>query len=921
MLSRTPSWHPLFRHRWIHGILGCCWFLVLGTGSMDASSPGSYFEYLGPEVGLPHHSVYDVAVDPQGFLWLATQNGLARFDGYDLRVFRHAPEDPHSLPNNYTKALALDDDGVLWIGTNGGSLSRFDPRQETFETFREQKNGEPRVTRINEVVVASHDHLWLVGGEKVRLFRPSLASFQSTNLSLSDADSVEGAGIFASRSGQQGSAWYITSRKLLRLEPDQPEAILVKEFPDDFRAIAAFTEDPERLWLASERELISWHYETGQWTSQTQLLPSLEEFLYLDIRPMMRDAEGHFWLGLVGVGLFRLTPDTDTASSWTQIAPDESGLHHILAMAEDHSGILWFATYADGLAKLDPTRQGATLLRHRASDPQSLGKFGVRAVAASPSGRIWVGHFGSGIDALDSQGQVRFRLSTAEPHQRRISHDAVWALHEDDAGRLWIGHEMGLDRYDPRQDVVERIQMAEGPLDERITTFTESDSGYLYVGGSQGLYVVHIDQDVVAPVLPVAPPLRSPSEDLALHAPIHALYVDSQNHLWIGTDGAGLFRLDLTSSQLRHFPSRLHGPSQVQLGIVSAFHQDARGVVWMTTLGGGLLRFDAEQDEVVSAPTNRPLLSTFVSALLPAPDGTFWLPTHNGLNRYDPATGHVDTWDASDGLPARGFTTKASTLAPQGTLFLGSRDGLYILQPDSFGVHSTAPRPVLTQLNLFNRPVVPQRLDAASPLRQTLTWTESLTLRYNQNPFSIEFSALHFANPSKNRYEYRLWDVDPRWIQASSDQRVAVYSHVPPGRYLFEVKATSRDGVSSEETAQLEIRILPPPWRTWWAHSVYAIALLSAIFAFVRAQRHKVMREREINRQLDELVKLRTEQVNVLNGLLPICSCCKKIRDDEGYWSEVESYVEARSEAVFSHSLCPPCAHTLYPDLDLPGKS
>lgn len=902
-------------HRWIQRFLGACWLLILGTGPLSAQPSGNYFERLGPEDGLPHRTVYDVAVDPKGFLWLATQNGLARFDGYDLRVFRHDPQDPHSLPNDYTKALAFDDNGVLWIGTNGGGLSRFDPHQETFETFQlTDPEGRPQVTRIDGIVPADTDHFWLTSIDTVHLFRPSTATFEDIAIP-SDGTGVPAAGdLFADPSGQDNGAWYVTPRYLFRLLPGQVQALSVFEFPNDFQAYGAHVDDQNQIWLASEEKLATYQPDTGQWRSRAHYDVDAGDLLGLGVRPMMQDAQGNLWLGLLGVGLMRFDSTSDDPSATlTRQAETEPSLIHVLTMAEDQSGILWFTTYDDGLVKLDPTRQGVTFLRHAESDPGSIGKYGIRAAEASSSGLIWLGHLGSGVDALDAQGKVHFRLSTTEPEARRLSHDVIWSLHDDSMGRLWIGHEIGMDRYDPKRQLVERLHQNDGPIETRITSIAEDATGQLYAGGAEDVYTWPQGQDAAISVLD--------GNGLAVDAPVLALQTDSKGNLWIGTDGNGLFRLDPTQTHLEHFPSRLTGPSQIQLDIVSAIHENAEGVVWVATLGGGLLRYETDQEDFTPARTASPLLSTFLSDLLPAPDGAFWLPTHNGLNRYDPATGEVHTWNASDGLPARGFTSKASALDRHGTLLLGSQEGLFILPPNAFGTHASPPRPVLTQFNLFNKPVKLRRMESASPLQQAIVSTESLTLDYDQSPFSIQFAALHFANPAKNQYQYRLRGIDPDWVAASSDQRLAAYSHVPPGRYLFEVKATSRDGVTSIEAAQLEISILPPPWRTWWAYTLYTLTLLAVLVAFVKAQRRKVMREREINRQLDELVKLRTEQVNVLNGLLPICSSCKKIRDDEGYWSEVESYVEARSEAVFSHSLCPPCAHTLYPDLDLPGRS
>lgn len=864
------------------------------------------FETFGPEDDLPHRRVTAIVQDHRGFLWLGTQNGLARYDGYRFKVFEHAFDDPNSLADNYVLSLAVTPDGTLWIGTKNGGLNAFDHRRETFRRIViPELQGENRGHQsVNNLVATANGDLWLGLPSSWRHYRPGDASQEPAPL-LED-------GILVASGVLDGSLWHISPQAISHVSREGQAEIRFR-FPAAVEILSALDDGQGRLWLVLPTHLAFYDLNSDQWT------PNAAAF---DIRagrsvqeprqPILQDRHGSLWFGLTGQGLFTFDPQGQRLQQFRHQASQPSSLmsDYLLTMTEDRNGLLWLGSL-EGLSKLDPTRQGVLQLRHDPDDPTSLSEASVLAVHRGPSGRLWIGHFGTGIDEVDSSGKVIRRLTTQSEPPSRLASDVVWALLEDPFGNLWIGSEAGLEHFDPTTGSLRYFPASAGRAEsemQRIITLARDHSGVLWAGTATGLAYFDAAAERLVDV-PYPPDSASSSHVLALLA-------DSQGHLWIGTDGDGLYRLHLATRTFEVFRHRPDDSGSLGHDIVSGLHE-ADGVLWISTIGGGLIRHTLGSDRFLSLAPRHPFVSSTITSLLSTSDGDLWLPADRGLNRYSPGADLLQTWDASDGLPQRGFNSKASFVDGADTLFLGSTDGVFVMSPKTFGTDLIPPIPVITGLRILNNPVLPKHLDPTSPLDVSITETQSLELSHQQFLFALDFSGLQYTNPSKNRYRYRLHGVDPEWVQSDSGQRSAQYAHVSPGKYLFEVYASNRDGVESEVPARLQITVLPPPWRTWWAYTLYGLILVAALAAFVRAQRRKVEQEREINRQLDELVAARTEQVKMLRGLLPICAGCKKVRDDEGYWNEVESYVEERTEAVFSHSMCPPCVKRMYPDLDL----
>jgi hypothetical protein len=397
---------------------------------------------------------------------------------------------------------------------------------------------------------------------------------------------------------------------------------------------------------------------------------------------------------------------------------------------------------------------------------------------------------------------------------------------------------------------------------------------------------------------------------------ISVIVEDQRGDLWFGLGDqsvGGLDRVSRRSGQvaaLRHDPG---DPDTLSRGAVTAIYPDSRGNVWVGTDYGGLNVVEHGSKRIRHYTTADGLPTNTIAHILEDENGGLWISTARGLVWFEQGTELPDqprfmTFDIHDGLQGNEFRRGAGFRSRSGELFFGGQRGLSHFFPDAIHRNPQAPPVVLTGLKIFNRPVP---IGApGSPLKRAIGETSLLELTYRQSVVTFEFAALNFIAPEKNEYAYKLEGLDKAWNEVGT-QRTAPYTNLPPGSFTLRVRASNNDGVWNDKGIALPIHITPPFWRTRWFYGTASVLGLTLVWALYRIRvRHHVRVARELRVRVDEA----TAEIKTLHGLLPICSWCKKVRDDSGYWNQIEEYVRERTQAEFSHGICPECQARYFPD-------
>ncbi|RKZ74325.1 MAG: hypothetical protein DRR19_30200, partial [Candidatus Parabeggiatoa sp. nov. 1] len=442
-----------------------------------------------------------------------------------------------------------------------------------------------------------------------------------------------------------------------------------------------------------------------------------------------------------------------------------------------------------------------------------------------------------------------------------LSHDEVWSVYEDRTGILWIGtFGGGLNKFDRRQNqfvhYLHSPQNQDSLSNDKVRVIYEDKTGSLWIGTREGLNKFDREQEKFVHYRNDPQNSDSLSEDSVL-----SIYEDRRGILWIGTQGGGLNKFDRRQNQFVHYLHSPQNPDSLSHNEVSAIYEDQTGALWISTLGGGLNRFDPVTETFIHYHKKDGLANDVVYGILEDNQGHLWLSTNEGLSKLNPKTNTFKNYDSLDGLQSNEFRM-ASHKNHHGELYFGGINGFNGFYPARVKDNPYIPPIVMTDFKIFNKPV---SIGEGSPLQQHLSVTKEITLSYKQSFFSFEFAALNFLQPVKNEYKYQLEGFENDWNEIGT-RRSAYYTKVPHGTYVFRVKGSNNDGLWNEQGTAIKITILPPPWKTWWAYTLYVITILVLILNYLRVQRQKLRekqqeleREKQIAAQLREADRLKDE--------------------------------------------------------------
>jgi ligand-binding sensor domain-containing protein len=848
------------------------------------------FVRLGSEQGLSNDNVNAVYQDRAGFVWLATEEGLSRYDGYAFTVFEHERGNDRTLPDNYMAGVYEDRAGRLLVATAAG-VCEFDRKTETFARVLD--------TGSTAMLEDRQGALW-VASRTEGLYRLDPARTTRTHYrhDPTDATSLSSNNAVALHEDTKGTLWIATyDGGLNRLDA---RASAFRRYRHDPRRPDSLGHD--QVWGVAEDAAGRLWAATSAGVSVLE--PERDTFRHYVFRleegtgaplvatSVQRDRAGTMWVGTDGGGLYHHRPDTD---SFVVYRSDPGGTETLggnvlRTVYEDRQGNLWMGHFNRGVSLLRQRQDPFVHYRHRANDPTSLSAKIVKAFHEAPGGRVFLGTDPGGLHLFDPKQGTFARQGAMDR--------SVMAIRRDRRGRLLVAtYGSGLLQFDPARGSFQTVWRSGAPEGrnsaDQVWDVHEDEGGTLWLATDGGIVQIPPHGSIVHDRVPDSDPRAADRNSVRM------FLRDRQGDLWIATL-AGLHRRarDGMRTQYTHDPQ---DPGSLSHDWATSLYEDARGRLWIATFGGGLNRWDAEKRRFVAYRTRHGLPSDVVQSILEDDTGALWLSTNRGLCRFDPETEAARSFGLTHGLHTLQFSPAAALEAQDGRLLFGSNDGLYSFRPtDVVAAPAESATPVvLTSL----------RVVGATRPRSLLDLTE-VRLAHHEHSFSLEFTVLDFTRPRHTTYAYRLAGASDPWTPLGT-QRDVTFSRLPPGAYTFVVKAANSDRAAEDAGTSLRIVIDPPFWATWWWRLGVVAALVLALGALHRARMRRLeAREREWKAHVDEALS----RVKVLRGVLPICPSCKKVKDDRGYWEWVESYVKDRSEADFSHSICPPCLALLYPD-------
>jgi len=516
--------------------------------------------------------------------------------------------------------------------------------------------------------------------------------------------------------------------------------------------------------------------------------------------------------------------------------PDTLDSNAIFSVYRDRGGVLWVGTENSGLNILDFRQEQFVHFMHRPADPASLSPGRVKAIYQDPNGVLWAGLFPRTLDRFDRKtGKITHYVPTPGDKKSLAEGTNVNSIYKDTAGYLWVGGGgSGLVRFDERTGRFKHYRHnPDDPnslISDNVYTIFGDRNGHMWVGQVGGLSRFDPARDGFTNYRPV------PDHPASLENTVWVIDQDRSGTLWLGTWGGTLVRFDDKAKTFANYAPDPRGPDKLNGGGINTLHEDRTGTLWVGAMDG-LYRFNRQSGTFARYTENQGLPSSTIRCILEDGRGGLWLSTQKGISRFDPQRETFRNYDASDGLQSNEFSTGCYQ-APNGEMFFGGSNGLNAFFPENVRDNPYVPPVVITSFKIFNKSVP---IGPKSVLKQAIPYVDSLTLPYRDNVFSFEFAALSYANSQKNRYRFKLENFERAWNEVDSKQRLAIYTNLDPGKYVFRVQGTNSDGIWNEEGVSLTIVITPPWWSTNWFRilcAVLAVTLLWAAYQWRLRQLH-----------------------------------------------------------------------------------
>lgn len=789
-----------------------------------------YFDHISLEDGLSQATVLCSWQDQYGFMWFGTRDGLNRYDGYSFTVYRTDLQNPHSLANNVITDLQGDSSGNLWI-ISGKGLEKFIPSTGQFEYYG-LPGQYPETGQLRVLSIDAYDQVWVGGSHGLYYFDRAQAEFKTVTAKDEEERQLIQRPVYALHEQGEGyRLWIGTSRDgiyrvdlgtrtidRVQLEEDQPNARVEDIVTSDNGDSLWIGTYGDGLYLLDKNGAVWDHYHVGHADKKKRLAHN-------NIRALEMDGYGNVWVGTFN-GL-DIVHSTGQIRHVEYVEREATGLSHgsVRSIFKDNKGSLWIGTYFGGVNVFDYDNQRFDHFYHIPGQVGSLSYNVVGAFSQDTAGRLIIGTERGGVNVYHSQRQKHSVFDHDPRLDNTLQGSIIKALYTDAQGYIWAGvFRGGLNRLDMKTGDVKHYPGDTSTANEKlgsaiVNAIIEDHDQRLWIGTDKlgGLQCFDLLQEKYVDY-PGAEALKA----LAPSFSVKNILLDSKNRLWLATRSSGAVMFVPETGEIKTYSTFDVENEQITIDEVNHIQEDHTGELWIATYGKGVIRLNPHTGTVKHYHRNNGLPNDVVFGTLQDDTRRLWFFTLNGLSLFDRSPGQFKNYPFSAGFPIEEINEGAFYKTRQGEFVVGGSNGYVRFHPGKFEDNAFVPPIVLTHLKLSNREVLPG--DDNKILSRAISETREITLTYDQSVVTFEFTALSYLRPENNQYAYILEGFDKNWSYVDN-KRSVTFTNLPEGDYVFRVKGSNNDGVWNEEAAALAITVLPPPWKTWWAFVIYAIAI------------------------------------------------------------------------------------------------
>ncbi len=858
--------------------LAMLFLLACSFNSLSQPSiPNNKFQSYSMKDGLSQNVVRAVKQDSMGYIWIGTEDGLNKFNGYNFKIYKQEVKDPNSLADNFIYSLAAGDSGKIWVGTNSGGLALYEPSKENFKVFQHDPSDVHSISegRIYSIHIDEEGNVWAgTFGGGINLYQEQKNRFKRFVNKPGNPNSLTSNKIFDITDDGNGNLWIRTEKDLNKFNKST-EQFDSYEVPGERLAFeqtnSMFMDENNILWIPYAGGLMKFNTKT----QQSELL-ELPEFEDNTITSICRHNKNQLWIGTYN-GLFLLDKTNQSIIASYKYSPtNHKSINDdmIVTLFKDRTGSLWIAHGNTGLTKLNTRQKNFTHYKHQPSEPHSIPGNIIRALMVDSKNNLWVGTRNNGTCVINRNTGA---VSTFEPEPNEPSgmySNRTTCFFEEEDGNIYLGSwGAGIRMIENapagtlRKFPPATIEENKGLRDSIVQAIHKDEDGIFWIGLEAGL-------DLYNPKTRETRHIKHDPNDPNSIAPLgvqsNCIKEDAKGNHWIGTWG-GLTIMKPKDKNVNSFEAeyqyfRFIDKLSDERVISMHYSEERPGVIFAGTYGGGLNKITINYEKpnaskITSYTTSDGLCNNVIYGILSDNLGNLWLSTNDGLSRFNIKKETFTNFDANDGLQSSQFRWGAYAKGRENELLFGGHNGFNVFQANQIKQDSTLPQIVFTDFKVLNQSVVAgDTINNRQILTRNINHTEKIELSYKEDVFSFEFAALHYAFPEDNQYKYKLEGFDKEWIEVSSEKRFATYTNLDPDTYTLKVKASNYDGIWKKQPKTLKIEIRPPFWQTTWFYIIISVIGVSLVLTIIKLRERANRREKEhlqekVNEAVSEVEK------------------------------------------------------------------
>lgn len=852
-------------------------WLAFGLGLSFGYGQPFKFRHITADDGLVSGNVLSIVQDYQGFFWFGSEEGLQRYDGYSFKNYFFTKSDSTSVSSNFIQFLFEDSKRNLWVGTFDAGLCWYDRENDRFVRFQHDPGNSTSILgNFVQTIYESKDstlYVSLVGRglSSFKIPQKIHENIQFTNHKFNQSE--EGANHWISaiiETDVYGFLVAINGDGINHFDPNK--GVFAPMFRDSvpLRVQSLYYDSKHRLWIGTwsdglyiidkkSNRII--HHKSGNGTGQ---------LLHNQVYSIKEDADGNYWVGTDnGLNIIKNGTHPFNPAPFIGLTHNDFDIEGLLSNSIKHQFIdnrnrMWVATYFGGINVHDKNALMFNSIKAKAWKTSGLTHNNIYALEQDAPGNLWIGTDGGGLNVIEKpEGDIEEYLFLKVPlPSNGQSAEKIKCLKADRKGNLWVGTwGNGLFKINASNYSVSHIEIAamrgsKLPVKEILAIETDSLDN-LWIG-TFGFGVLHYNVRTGT----FRQYLQAAGNGSREINKVNDIHVDRHNRVWVARDGGGLSRIEIVpSNTVVGLYSVVESGALTGTLTVASIMEDSNGFLWICTNSVGVIKYHHETGKTEVFDVARGLASnSVVSALEDKAHDKIWIGTNSGISSINLSTGMVMNFSASDGLPGNHFNNNSALHHSQtGMMLFGSIDGLAIFQPENIHVTAYNSRIVFTEFKVNNKDVP---IAFNSSLKKNITLTDKIELPHFENSFSIEFAALMFDPTQTTRYSYQLENFDNDWIELGTERKIT-FTALPPGEYIFRVRATDNMGEFMDQMPSLTIRIRPAWWQTTLFRILLILLMILAVYMLIRVRTGYLKKQREVLRNQVENATTEVKNKNI----------------------------------------------------------